>query len=95
MYNPFKYTYQITEHKNANGESRFIPTYASALWRLFAYIEDRIDIYISTYGTVDLTSNYICNKTIDQAKKSIEAHKQRLIESQNAKYKKSAIHYVE
>ena len=94
MFNPFRKSYRIVEFKNQKGETKFAATYSSLIQRIFANIE-RMAIYINDRGFLvgwERDGEY---SSLDLANQAVQKHKSRAIDEFNAKYKKSAIHYVE
>lgn len=94
MFNLFKKSYRIVEFKNQNGETKFAATYSNLIQRIFINIE-RVRIYIASEGNLygwESSGEY---NSFELASKAVQAHKSRMADEFNAKYKKSAIHYVE
>ncbi len=94
MFNPFKKSYRIVEFKNQHGETKFSATYSHLIQRIFINIE-RVRIYIDSEGNLYGWESFGEHNTLKLANQAVQKHKSKIIDEFNAKYKKSAIHYVE
>lgn len=92
MINPFRRTYQIAEHRNLEGQTRFVASYANTLERLFSFIG--ISIFIGGDGDLYLNQSYSWYNSIEIAKEAIQNHKDNLEQNKRQKHKKTVIHYV-
>jgi len=93
MYNPFKFSYRITEYTNAKGETVFEARYfADFLYLINWFFME--DTYVNQWGELSFCEERGQYKTLGAAKKMIEKHKAKLVDIEQSKYKKSAIHYV-
>lgn len=94
MFNPFKKSYRIEEYKNQNGKTKFVAEYSSPFLRVLEFL-DNFGIYINADGDIVFPIHWAECNSLDIAKQAIEKHKTKATNEFNAKYKKSAIHYVE
>jgi len=98
MFNPFKKRYKITEFSNEQGDKHFEATFISLfdelLWTLDMFFGP---IYLTIEGDLEyrnLIGHESDHRTLEDARKAIEAHKKKIEEVRSKTLKPSSIHYV-